>query len=264
MALTTEQYNRLMRFLDAALSPEELAAFENELDANPELRQQLNFELGVAGALAGKEEGVSPAETGKVVSLTNHRWKYWVAAASVVVVTVAAYFFFRPGVPQQPLVDRPDSTQTSGKDSARHLLLPPTTRAVNTDSLFKQFYKKPATPEDAPMILADAFSDYEKGRYGAIASFDIDHLPTLRGGDNEKDSIRSLAIFYKGIAALEQYHFEHAIHWFTEKLTPNGMWYLAMTYLKMGDVKGTITILKKLQGDQTYGAKATQLLKALQ
>lgn len=44
MGITTEQYEKIIRFLDAEMEVAEMEAFEKELAANPEMRHQLDFE----------------------------------------------------------------------------------------------------------------------------------------------------------------------------------------------------------------------------
>lgn len=55
MAITTEQYEKITRFLDADMDLAEMEAFEKELAANPEMRRQLDFEQSVRNEFASQE-----------------------------------------------------------------------------------------------------------------------------------------------------------------------------------------------------------------
>ena len=269
MALTTEQYQQLMRFLDADMSVEEMAAFEKELDAHPELRAQLDLEHSVRTSLAGSKEG-------RLVSLPATRKRMWIAAASVAAIAMlSAYLLFRAPKKDQQLVNSTDSTEAPKKDSLQKNLPPlvtiNTADRKNTDSLFKQFYKRPGLPDPYPIILADAFDHFEKNSYAPIEKFDIHHLPTMRGSENENETIQVLAMFYEGIAALEQQKTDSAISSFqwiiahhpANKWASKSHWYLAMAYLKKDLVENAVKALQSVKDDQQYGSNAALILNTL-
>lgn len=276
MALTTDQYQQLMRFLDADMSMEEMAAFEKELDANPELRAQLNLELQVTTAL-GESNNVFPnVNKGKLVALPATRKKLWIAAASIMAIAIlATYFLLRSPKNSGPLVNNTDSIPANKKDSLPKGPTPSiainTKDRNNTDSLFKQFYKRPGLPDSYPIILADAFDHYSKNNYVPIEAFDIDHLPIVRGGENEEETIKVLATFYKGIADLQQQKADSAIsrfkwmiaHYSNSKQASKAHWYLALAYLKKGNTEDAVKELHAIRNDRQYGSDATLILNTL-
>jgi hypothetical protein len=52
MSISAEQYERIIKFLDAAMSVNDMEAFEKELADNIEMRQQLDFEQSVRDSFA--------------------------------------------------------------------------------------------------------------------------------------------------------------------------------------------------------------------
>lgn len=269
MALTTDQYQQLMRFLDADMSVEEMAAFEKELDAHPEMRAQLDLEHSVRTSLAGSTEG-------RLISLPATRKRIWIAAASIAAIAMlSAYLLFRAPEKGQQLVNNTDSTQVPKKDSLQRNLPPLVTTNTadrkKTDSLFKQFYNRPGPPASYPITLADAFDHFEKNNYVPIEKFDVNHLPAMRGSENENETIQVLAMFYKGIAALEQQKTDSAISLFqwiiahhpANKWASKAHWYLAMAYLKNNHVESAVKELQSVKDDQQYGSNAARILNTL-
>jgi len=268
MAITTDQYQQLMRFLDADMSVEEMAAFEQELNAHPELRAQLDLELQVNSSLSA-----SPAiQEGKLRRLPVNRTTWWIAAASVAVIAIVlAYLLVRPsGKGQQAIIDH-DTARVHPKDSLRVAPAPAITHRKNTDSLFRQYYKRPGLPATYPIQLADALENFEQHNYTPIEQFDIHHLPLTRGSDDDKETIQVLASFYQGIAALQQQKTDSAIsrfswliaHYPTHPRTLQAHWFLALAYLQKEDVVNAIKELRIAKANKQYGSDATLLLNSL-
>src|ERR1700761_8237264 len=84
MDISNEQYQRLTRFLDADMSFAEMKAFESELDANPELRVQMELEQQVRSAFEQAPPKAAETQIEKNSPPNFKRW--WAAAAAVLIV----------------------------------------------------------------------------------------------------------------------------------------------------------------------------------
>ncbi len=52
MKISPEKFERLLRFLDAEMDPEEISAFEGEVRTDPDLKAQLDFQLNLSGSFS--------------------------------------------------------------------------------------------------------------------------------------------------------------------------------------------------------------------
>jgi hypothetical protein len=258
MSLTTEQYDKIMRFLDAAMEPDEMDVFEKELAANPEMRKQLDFEQSVRDGFAlGKISSlpdyviqagvpgtipVNPKIPGKIKSIQK-----WLAVAAAIITAFTLFTVFRqkPGKKQ-------DVTATNNIDTSLQAISPPgatTTepakdsgRVIDLALLFEQYFKKDALPEDYPLFLAEALTDYETGSYTTLQKLNLNNVPQTRGAGeaDRKENILQLGHYYKGLAFLQTGNTRDAIinlHWVLNNhpdktLRDKALWYLALGYLK--------------------------------
>ena len=220
MGLTTEQYKKIMRFLDAEMEPDEMDAFEKELAANPEMRMQLDFEQSLRdGFTLGKTSNIPgtipapPQSSGKLKSI--QKWLA-VAAAIITAFTLFVVFWQKPGKKQDVAVagkmdtsllvipSPPGTTFDPAKDS---------NKTVDLTLLFQQYFKKDALPEDYPLFLAEAFTGYEAGNYTTLQKLNLNNLPQTRGGGeaDSKENILQLGHYYKGLAFLQTNNAHDAI-----------------------------------------------------
>lgn len=267
MALSTEQYQRLMRFLDADMTAEEIKAFDKELDAAPELREQLYFEQSVRESFVRKEEAAV-----REIKPAQRRRAWLVAAAAVIIVSLSIVFLLTRKNETPPPVaktnpklpsEKKDSPVPDGQrnhDAKRFI--------VNTDSIFRKNFRAEPVPDEAPLYLAQAFDDYSNGNYKTIEQISLAEVPDTRGAENEKERTLLLGNFYKGVAALEQHKTALAkkhLSWVTAHKVTNewkqkAHWYLAMAALQGGEPAAVKQELKSLRNSVDYGPKANEIL----
>ena len=257
MSLTTEQYEKIIRFLDAEMDAVEMDAFEKELDANPEMRKQLDFEQALRddfalqdinslpGTAAAKERTATSSAPGKV---TNMRKWLAIAAAAIATILLITIFWQKPE--KNPAVTkRNDIDTTQHENNPPQAIVTPAPKTVkdsvavtNLAALFKQYFKKDPAPEEYPLFLAAAFTDYESGKYTTLQQLDLNKLPQTRGAGetNSKENILKLGHYYKGLAFLQTNNTKETIlnlHWVLNNqhdkaLRAKAQWYLALAYLK--------------------------------
>ncbi len=283
MALNQLQYERLMRFLDADMTLEEMEAFEKELAANSEMRQQLTFEQAARESLT-KEKNAEPwfnqsnpySTNGKVHAapfkpLVQKKWLAFAVAASVLVIA-ATYMLFKNNTASPPLVIHSIDTGATQKT-----VVPQPVKTQPVDSsillcLYKKYFIKDTLPDAHPMLLADALNGYDNGNYTALQKFDLSNLPQTRGSADENQEILQLAHYYKGIAFLETANDTKAIEhlqWMVGKSTDKNYkqksrWYLALAYLKIGDKANAVEQLKRLTNTvNTYTTRAKKLMEKM-
>jgi tetratricopeptide (TPR) repeat protein len=146
----------------------------------------------------------------------------------------------------------------------------------NPQELFAENFKPDAVPDDTEGPLDDAFTYYQQRRYAdAAAEFTTANINTQTRG-NEADPERT--VFYvKYYAGLSYLAGNHALAAITElkkaeEESPDDLyqvktqWYLALAYLKAGDIKNAKEMLSNVstgQKNAEYQLKAEKLLDAL-
>ena len=289
MKISTEQYERILHFLDADMTLEEMDAFEKELAANPAIRQQLDFEQSIRDGfnLSGQQETVlHNMEVNAKHAFVNPaipeaaKINWLPAAAAAILVMIASWLFIillnQKSTPS-PTANNIDTVQVIKKDSLS------VTKNTNSDSLkqmalisgniFKKYYHKESVPEEYPIFLAEAFEGYASNNYKALEKLDLEKLPQTRDTKEAqtKETILLLGNFYKGIAALENGRTDYAIKHFTWVIAKSkdagwkqkGHWYLAMSYLQEGNIKSANEQLNQIEGKDKFGIKAKEILKTI-
>jgi hypothetical protein len=281
MYISTEQYNRIINFLDTGMTLEEMEAFEKELLANPALRQQLDFELELRDSFAlGKtnSEDVSEVAVTKstaVISINRNKW-FVRAVAAAVIVTVVPLLFIQPKKDTTTIIAQLyDTAGVPQKDTLPVLI---TARDNNTaqklTALYRQYFTADAVPENYPMYLADALTNYQNKDYAAIQKLDLNIIPETRGTTTKQTTLE-LGHYYKGIAFLKNGNTKEALanlQWLQknctdEALTLKAEWYMALAYLKNNNADEATGLLKKLAAKSTYhrySDKAKKLLGTLE
>lgn len=268
MGISNEQYERLMRFMDMDMNAVEIQTFEEELNGNAELRARLAFEQSVRDAFIIKEqgerkfmEGIKPAAK---KGLINYQW---LAAASIVIIVFSVLIYLLVSSSQTKNNSLPVAVDTLKQN--RNLVkklneqLLPKPPHLNTDSLFRIYYKKEPVPYDYPIALADEFEKYNENDYSGFEKLDVENLRKLRGSSDS--TIQLFGWLYKGIAMLEKKKPERAIECFDKvlhslagkALTERAYWYKALAYLQKGEANKTAILLKDMKG------KAIELLRAI-
>jgi hypothetical protein len=280
MAINTEQYQRITRFLDADMTLEEMDTFKQELDANPAMRQQLNFEQSVRDGFAldknniiagGKTNAVTPLK-----KLNTRRWLTIAAAATVTGIILALLFFNTKKDSPAIVIQHNDSATINKKDTAPLVINKPadSSNKKNITALYKQYFTADTIPQNYPMYLAEALTNYQNEDYAAIEKIDLTNIPQIRGVE-DKQAILNLGHYYKGIAYLKNNNTPQAIvnlQWVQNNCTDNSIklnaqWYLALAYLKNNNAAEAINQLKNLTGKSTYrrySREVKSLLKALE
>ena len=280
MPLTAEQYSRLMRFLDGAMNLEEMDEFEKELAENPKMREQLDFEQSIRNSLYLQE--VTKLEESIPERPALAIWLGLVAALLAVVLLLP--FLFRNTkensiegnenlVKQQqkdslPLVTAPTPSPSPAAETA----IPTAPGTELLTQLFKQFYTKEIVPDDYPVLLAEAFEDYDAGNYATFKKLQIDKLPATRG-NNDASAIPT-AYYFKGLSYLQTGNVGEAIRnlkWVIteqpdESLQEKAKWYLILCYLKDNNPDQAIALcreLKKTGKNQLLVRKSSQMLAQL-
>ncbi|MBN8789751.1 MAG: hypothetical protein J0I84_21940 [Terrimonas sp.] len=257
MNITTEQYQKIMRFLNTEMDDAEMDAFEKELNANPEMRSQLDFEQSVRDSFALRQitviPGVEPVNTINKISKSNlsvRRLQVWIAISAAAVTAIVFLSIFLKKAEKNAVTA---GFGTSNIDTAQQSAIPPqvmvaepvqkdSIKVIDLAGLFKQYFKKDTLPEHYPLYLAGALMDYESGNYKTLQQLNLKDLPQTRGADEtgSRENILQLGHYYKGLAFLQTSNTKEAIinlNWVLNNqpnklLHTKAQWYLALAYLK--------------------------------
>lgn len=132
------------------------------------------------------------------------------------------------------------------------------------NALFTDNFKPAAAPAAITEPLQQAFDQYRRENYkGAIASIEEAERNQLRGGEQTDEE--ELAAFYRHYYKAQSYlalkNTGKAIAELktsidsspNDSLKSSARWYLALAYLKRGDIKRAVALLKELSRDSGAG-----------
>ena len=287
MAITTEQYQQMMNFMDGNMSLDVITSFENELRNNPELRLQLDFEQSIRDNI-GSAKNITGESNDQQKFFTIHNNKSFsfkssgiklMAAATISIVIIAGVSML---LVHKKNVHHSLSTTVDTAKRNNEIVLGPLEKpiefhekkaTINTDSLFKKYYKKEPPPQEYPILLAEVFEDYEKNNYASLDKLNLEKIPATRGADDagNKKTILLLGNFYKGVADLERKKTSKAIEHLTWVINNSkdvgwqekGHWYLAMAFLENGNIDNAQKELNKITKTGKYNLMAKQILKTI-
>jgi hypothetical protein len=289
MDLTTEQYKKILRFLDAEMDAAEMEAFEKELDSNPEMRAQLDFEQSVRdhftlgnitslpGTAPANQSAAARAIPGKITGM--QKWLAIVAAAITAFMLVTLFWQKPRKAPDVANSNNMDTVQKNAEPSQVAITAPAkdSSEVVDPELLFKQYFKKDVLPEDYPLYLAQALTDYESGNYKTLQQLHLNNLPQTRGAGetDSKTNILQLGYYYKGLAFLQTNNIREAItnlNWVMNNqpgkaLKAKAQWYLALAYLKENNGEKAAELCRNIvdnKENNTLVKKAKNMLDVLE
>ena len=259
----SDVFDHIDKYLDGDLTPEELLIFQQELQSNEELREQLKLEKDMRALLSDDDwvetdsVSIHNSEEGKKLknfyqsneaqsmqntirevvqeNRTGGKRKFiWLSiAASVAVLITSTLLIFKDG---------------------------------GTSDLYAAYINKEELPSmitrsNGEGVLEKAQLLFEEGNYKkAIENFE-DY-------QKQKDSLNPLSYIYLGISYLEEAKYKKAKEQFEMLSKSNTLqsekadWYLLLTYLKQGNRKEAKLILDKiLQSDESYNYNRALLIK---
>ncbi len=259
MGITTEQYEKIIRFLDAEMQQAEMKAFEEELTSNPDMRDQLDFEQSLRNDFAARNITSLPGDTSvneraavRTVSgkTTGRRIGLAIAAAVIIAFMLFTLFWQKTGkTPDIANGKNIDTAQKSNNPLQATVTSPAkdSSKRVDLALLFKQYFKKDTLPENYPLYLAEALMDYESGNYTTLQQLNLNDIPQTRGTNeiSHKENILQLGHYYKGLAFLQTNNTKEAIinlSWVLnnrpgKEQRDKTRWYLALAYLKENNVE---------------------------
>ncbi len=292
MEITLGQYDDIQQYLDGKMEPEQAASFLQELRANKDLTEAFEFEksvrenaqgirqareiLAVTQALT-QNAADDPAADTDVRNLIQQSGREWSQTRTT---------------PPLPQASAPPMTATAKvipfrwtKMAIAASLLIATgsivflyiykNRIEQPAALFAEYFSKDPVPEGDHPMLAQALTDYTHNNYTTLKRYDLDNLPTLKGGgEDQRQKILELGYYYKGIAFLAsgeadsatpafQWVIDHAV---TDSLVWKAQWYEALAELKSSNIPAAISMLRPVSSNPkagTYREQAIALLNKL-
>ncbi|MDY8138477.1 hypothetical protein [Aquimarina sp. 2201CG5-10] len=245
MKRTQEIFEKIEGYLAKTLSQEERAAFEKELSINPELENEvekhriLHQTLSDQDTLDFKEKLIKISkeikEEEQIKSTNKSFFSYWKIAASIIVLLGIGAILWSTIEPGDKMTDLylsyyvaypvEDATRGGTKDDLD---------AIMTDYVKKNYDKVINALETSPLL-----SDKEQLRLYLGNSF-------LNNNQEEKAILQ-----FQNIQADSRFY-------------EDANWYLALTYLKLGEVKKIPPLLQEIiQYNGIYKNKASKLLDEL-
>ncbi|WP_109301763.1 lipopolysaccharide assembly protein LapB [Aquimarina sp. AU474] len=243
MERTQEIFEKIEAYLNNTLSQEERSVFEKEMEQDSELRTEvdkhkvLHDVLSDTDTLAFKEKLVKISEEIKAEGTRSGSWfsQHWKMAATIAVILgIGSILWFN--------ANRTNENQKLYAAYYEPFPIEDTTRGESTND------------------LGDALLHYAKGEYDRVITTleELVHIP-----DQEQLSL------YLGNSYMNTGEEQKAIDIFknidnNSKYYENAQWYLALTYLKLGDTKQLKPLLTAIINyNGVYKESATNLQTAL-
>ncbi len=243
MERTQEIFEKIEAYINNTLSQEERSVFEKEMEQNPELQtevdkhKKLHEVLSDTDTLAFKEKLVKISDEIKAEGTSSRSWflQHWKMAATIAVILgIGSILWFNAN------------------------------RTHQNQELYAAYYEpfpiEDTTRGESTNDFADALIHYAQGEYDRVISTleELVHVP-----DQEQLSL------YLGNSYMNTGEEQKAIDIFknidgSSKYHENAQWYLALTYLKIGDTKKLKPLLTTIINyNGVYKENATHLQKAL-
>lgn len=249
MNLSEEQYEIIEAYLTNELSATDRASFEKDMQADAELRaevdRQRNIRLGLRAlgieralqrAKAQYEVTSVPAgvtEGKKLLVRPLLNWRYWAAAASVVIVLGVGYYAYQ---------------QTGNRQA--DIAYSETFSSDPSNDLLKDFPSGKVSPSVKTEFL-EAITNYKAGKYDRV----IEQLAAL--------PVDKQTIYYKdyflGLSYLANKQPTKAIPLLikaqaapSRQLRQKSEWFLALAYVKNEQKEKALPMLKRISTDKAH------------
>ena len=244
-----EDYNLIEQYLDGQLSEEARTVFEARLASEKDLAEALTLRREMNRHLMRRDRRIELKQTlaeladehfeevatshpeAKIVPMRGRRWLAYAASIAILaIIAFSLYYSLRPGLYNQ-YAQHPPLALTQLSSQAETL-------GPQAEQAFNQ-------------------KDYEQA------------FRLLEQYLEAKEQEDPLAHLYLGISALETERYEEAIQTFSILSTQTGQWqdygqwYLALTYLKMGDKTACRAELSEISEASEWFGKAQELLEKL-
>jgi hypothetical protein len=247
MKLTEAQYELIEAYLGDELSASDKASFEEEINTDDELRQEVNRQqairlglraLGIERALEQARDqykATTPATATKPEPQTIVRplgnWRYWAVAASVLLILGIGYLAYQQTASRQ--ID---------------LAYAETLRSDTNDELLKSFPSGNVSSGTRAQFL-QALANYKAGKYEDV----ISQLRTL---STDKQTVHYKAYFL-GLSYLANKQPTEAIPLLIQaqstplvKLRQKADWFLALAYVKNDQKEKALPMLTRISNDK--------------
>ena len=249
MNLSEEQYEVIEAYLTNELSAADRALFEADMQADAELRAEvdrqrtLRLGLRAMGIERAMERAKAQYEATALVSeaVFNKQsvvrplgsWRYWAAAASVVVVLGVGYYAYQHTTDRQADIAYAETVSPD-----------------ETEQLMKDF-PSGRIPDETRTQFMDALTNYKAGKYDKV----IEQLRTLPADKQ--------TIYYKnyflGLSYLANKQPTEAIPLLSNaqaapslQLRQKANWFLALAYVKNGQNEKALPMLKQISTDKAH------------
>ncbi|SEJ85066.1 hypothetical protein SAMN05216327_12528 [Dyadobacter sp. SG02] len=291
MELSEETFHEIHQYLSGQGTPDDRAAFENRMNADKELTEEVASQRRIRNGLKANEykalfkdihaqlksEGALPDnpqpenDDVKVVPLAPHspkenaRWRYLAAAASVLIAVGLVWYFNSGPKSTEVASDTPETPVV--KDTATQVLPEERPDTTKTNAPVQQ----PAQPAPARVNASEFFATYFDPNATLESPFSQEKLGVSPSAIAQwrsdtarvQQGIRYLA---KQNAALALQEFDQVETSRFQQLKGTANWYKALAYLQQNDLKNCEAQLKKVIADpeNTYHKQAGKLLAKIQ
>lgn len=244
--MMTDHQGHIEQYLKGELSREEVTIFEEKLEQDAVLKEQVDqYRQLLKGLEIGFNKELKALlldEESKIIDIPSHRTSRiktlypLIGMAAAVAFIIVAYFSIR----KDPL---------------------------SPEALYAQYYEVYPNVE-APVSRSEnvdenPYAYYERGDYITALKLFTD----LRTSDPENSAL----LFYSGICQLELGQpgksielFDQVINLESAKYLRPAIWYQSLAYLHMGNIEKATVIFDQLkQGDDVYSRKAKNLFENL-
>lgn len=228
------------RYIEGNLSSNELQDFETRREHDPSFRKSVEYHLSIRKVITEENRAEFKDTLRKLEatkSTAKHSSRTWWAVAATLLLAVSSYFIWLQGTPS------PEKLFAKNFEPYRNIVQPVVRGEVSED------------------LKTKAFVAYETGDFSKAALL----FSELFEEENEP-----YALFYEANAQLATDNNAKAISLLTQylesprKLTNIAQWYLALAYLKEGNMIEVKERLQKIIDTKTHGhSEATEILEAL-
>ncbi|AQG82152.1 hypothetical protein [Spirosoma montaniterrae] len=244
MNFSEEDYELIEAYLANELSATDRAAFEADMQRNPDLQAEVSLQrnlrlglraIGIEKAVMqarSQYEAIKPAAASVRPLVSSRSWFYWAVAASIVAVLTIGYVAYQQTTRPPDLAFIDTIAPNQSDDLAKELPVGAVSSNVRTQFL-------------------DAFTQYKAGRYDRA----IEQLRTVPA-DKQSEPYK---LYFLGLSRLANKQparaiplFKRAMNSPESSIRQKSEWFLALAYVKNGQNERALPLLKKVSNNNAH------------
>lgn len=290
--MSEKDYELIERYLRQQLSEQEQREFEAQLAVDKALQEEVILHEKALAALnfrglSDLKQKLQQREVIHTLAKQKRQQRLWVGLLFLLslVLMLIYWLWVKTGspaeldsaAPQAPRVHPQNKPEQSIPPDTSPVIQQPTPaqapiaqRRINTQELFAEAFQpysdaslNPNVRDDQNLSPFEQFLQFYWNQQYQLALQSFEKLDQVLQTNDDVLFLKANALLATGQSKAAQAGFESILEHKTSRFVPQVNWYLALCYLKNGDIKLTKKILNQISTDNPHHKHALSLLKQI-